>query len=301
MNSASPALSPLPLHSPSLPRKRPNLVQGAPIPGARVGLGQASALQRVGVAGLVIIVHLVGLALLARFATRPVVIPELTTISLALIQAEPAVAPVAPAPAPVAPAPAPVAPQPPTPPKLKEEKVEPPPEPPPKPQPRPEPSTKPKPTPPPPTPTPTPRPKLTQSASALSQPESAPEPSAAPAPAAPAPPASPAAPAVTAAPAAAAAALTAARFDAAYLNNPSPAYPMLSRRLREEGEVMLRVLVAADGQAKRIEVRTGSGSNRLDRAAEDAVARWRFVPARRGDSAVEAWVLVPIVFKLKGN
>lgn len=292
MNSASPALSPLPLHSPSLPRKRPNLVQGAPIPGARVGLGQASALQRAGVAGLVIIVHLVGLALLARFATRPVVIPELTTISLALIQAEPAVAPVAPAPAPVAP-------QPPTPPKLKEEKVEPPPEPPPKPQPRPEPSTKPKPTPP--TPTPTPRPKLTQSASALSQPESAPEPSAAPAPAAPAPPASPAAPAVTAAPAAAAAALTAARFDAAYLNNPSPAYPMLSRRLREEGEVMLRVLVAADGQPKRIEVRTGSGSNRLDRAAEDAVARWRFVPARRGDSAVEAWVLVPIVFKLKGN
>lgn len=292
MNSASPALSPLPLHSPSLPRKRPNLVQGAPIPGARVGLGQASALQRAGVAGLVIIVHLVGLALLARFATRPVVIPELTTISLALIQAEPAVAPVAPAPAPVAP-------QPPTPPKLKEEKVEPPPEPPPKPQPRPEPSTKPKPTPP--TPTPTPRPKLTQSASALSQPESAPEPSAAPAPAAPAPPASPTAPAVTAAPAAAAAALTAARFDAAYLNNPSPAYPMLSRRLREEGEVMLRVLVAADGQPKRIEVRTGSGSNRLDRAAEDAVARWRFVPARRGDSAVEAWVLVPIVFKLKGN
>lgn len=294
MNSASPALSPLPLHSPSLPRKRPTLVQGAPTPGARVGLGQASALQRAGLAGLVILVHLAGLALLARFATRPVVIPELTTISLALIQAEPAVAPVAPAPAPVAP-------QPPTPPKLKEEKVEPPPEPPPKPQPRPEPSTKPKPTPPPPPPTPTPRPKLTQSASALSQPESAPEPSAAPAPAAPAPAASPAAPAVTAAPAAAAAALTAARFDAAYLNNPSPAYPMLSRRLREEGEVMLRVLVAADGQAKRIEVRTGSGSNRLDRAAEDAVARWRFVPARRGDSAVEAWVLVPIVFKLKGN
>ena len=114
----------------------------------------------------------------------------------------------------------------------------------------------------------------------------------------------PAAPAVTAAPArpaAAPAALTAARFDAAYLNNPSPAYPMLSRRLREEGEVMLRVLVAADGQPKRIEVRTGSGSERLDRAAEDAVARWRFVPARRGESAVEAWVLVPIVFKLKGN
>ena len=44
-----------------------------------------------------------------------------------------------------------------------------------------------------------------------------------------------------------------------------------------------------------------ASGQRLDRAAEDAVARWRFVPARRGESAVEAWVLVPIVFKLKGN
>jgi protein TonB len=76
---------------------------------------------------------------------------------------------------------------------------------------------------------------------------------------------------------------------------------MLSRRLREEGQVMLRVLVSPDGRPNRIELRTSSGSDRLDRAAEEAVARWRFVPARQGDTAVEAWVLVPIVFKLKGN
>ncbi|HQV09399.1 MAG TPA: energy transducer TonB, partial [Thauera sp.] len=99
----------------------------------------------------------------------------------------------------------------------------------------------------------------------------------------------------------AAAAVTAARFDAAYLNNPRPAYPMLSRRLREEGQVMLRVLVSPEGQPARVELRTSSGSERLDRAAQEAVARWRFVPARRGDVAVEAWVLVPIVFKLQGN
>ncbi len=282
MNSASTALSPLPRHPLPVPRKRPALATGAPmrLPASSARLGQGSALQRLGLAGLVIIAHVAGLALLAQLATRPVVIPELTTITLALIQAEPALAPVAPAPAP---------------PEPKVEKVEPPP---PKPQPTPEPSTKPKPKP---TPKPTPKPKLTQSPSALSQTEPTPEPIAAPI-AAPAP-AAPA-PAVSAAPASPAevpAVLTAARFDAAYLNNPSPAYPMLSRRLREEGEVMLRVLVAADGQPKRIEVRTGSGSDRLDRAAEDAVARWRFVPARRGDTAVDAWVLVPIVFKLKGN
>ncbi len=39
----------------------------------------------------------------------------------------------------------------------------------------------------------------------------------------------------------------------------------------------------------------------VDRAAEQAVSRWRFVPAKRGDTPVEAWVLVPIVFKLTGN
>ena len=243
------------------------------LPASSARLGEGGALQRLGLAGLVIIAHAAGLALLVQFANRPVLIPELTTISLALIEAEPALTPEPPAPAPSVP---------PTPPQPKVEKLEPPP---PKPQPAPEPITK---------------PSLTQSASALSQTEPTleptPEPTVAPAPVAPAP-------AVAAAPVreAAPAALTAARFDAAYLNNPAPAYPMLSRRLREEGEVMLRVLVAADGQPKRIEVRTGSGSERLDRAAEDAVARWRFVPARRGDTAVEAWVLVPIVFKLKGN
>ena len=262
-----------------MPRKRPALATGTPmrLPASSARLGEGSALQRLGLAGLVIIAHAAGLALLAQVANRPVLIPELTTISLALIEAEPALTPEPPAPAPSVP---------PTPPQPKVEKLEPPP---PKPQPAPEPITKP-------TPKPTPKPKLTQSASALSQTEPTPEPTVAPAPVAPAP-------AVAAAPVreAAPAALTAARFDAAYLNNPAPAYPMLSRRLREEGEVMLRVLVAADGQPKRIEVRTGSGSERLDRAAEDAVARWRFVPARRGDTAVEAWVLVPIVFKLKGN
>lgn len=100
---------------------------------------------------------------------------------------------------------------------------------------------------------------------------------------------------------AAAAVIAPPRFDAAYLDNPTPAYPPLSRRLREEGEVRLRVRVTADGKAAAVELRDGSGFDRLDRAALEAVARWRFVPARQGDQAVEAWVLVPIVFKLQGN
>lgn len=30
----------------------------------------------------------------------------------------------------------------------------------------------------------------------------------------------------------------------------------------------------------------------------DAVRGWRFVPARRGEQAVEAWVRIPLVFRL---
>lgn len=108
-----------------------------------------------------------------------------------------------------------------------------------------------------------------------------------------------AAPTPVAAPAASTVAESQPRYDADYLQNPAPGYPAAARRLGEEGKVMLHVRVDTGGRPVQIDVRTGSGSPRLDRAAVDAVWRWRFVAARRGDIAVEAWVLVPIIFNLK--
>ncbi|GHU10310.1 hypothetical protein FACS1894185_1440 [Betaproteobacteria bacterium] len=93
--------------------------------------------------------------------------------------------------------------------------------------------------------------------------------------------------------------LVEARFDVDYLRNPKPVYPPMSRRLREEGKVMLRVHVSPDGNPQDIEIKKSSGSARLDEAAKAAVHRWRFVPARRGNAAVAAWVVVPIAFKLE--
>lgn len=87
-------------------------------------------------------------------------------------------------------------------------------------------------------------------------------------------------------------------FDADYLNNPAPSYPALSRRLREEGVVYVRVYVSPDGLPERIELKTSSGSKRLDEAALLIVQKWRFVPARRGAQSVAAWVSVPIAFSL---
>ena len=113
-------------------------------------------------------------------------------------------------------------------------------------------------------------------------------PVAAPAEAKPAPPAPAAEPVVSQ-----------ARFDADYLRNPAPAYPPLSRRMGEEGKVILRVSVNPQGTADSVEIKTSSGSVRLDEAAQRTVRNWKFIPAKRGDAAVQSWVLVPIIFKLE--
>ena len=92
--------------------------------------------------------------------------------------------------------------------------------------------------------------------------------------------------------------MAAARFDADYLNNPAPAYSLLSRRQGESGKVLLLVQVTAQGAAAQVEIKQSSGFPRLDEAALNAVRKWRFVPARRGDEAVAASVVVPITFRL---
>jgi protein TonB len=74
----------------------------------------------------------------------------------------------------------------------------------------------------------------------------------------------------------------------------------LSRRIGEHGRVLLRVVVRPDGTPESVELRQSSGSPRLDEAALDAVRKWRFVPARRGDVPITAAVIVPIVFALEG-
>ncbi len=89
------------------------------------------------------------------------------------------------------------------------------------------------------------------------------------------------------------------RFDADYLDNPSPSYPALSRRLGEHGRVLLRVFVDPDGHAAQVEIRESSGYERLDKVARDTVRRWRFVPAKQGERGVAAWVQVPISFSLR--
>jgi len=166
----------------------------------------------------------------------------------------------------------------------------------PAPAPAPKPVVKPQPRTPPPAPRPVAAPSpapAPQVAQAAPEPQPAPAPvsepvAAAPAPAPVAPPAPPAPPRIEL-----------PSTDADYLQNPQPEYPAISRRLGEQGQVMLRVLIGADGSPQQVELRRSSGYDRLDRAALNTVRRWRFVPGKRNGVAEAMWFNVPINFVLE--
>ena len=101
-----------------------------------------------------------------------------------------------------------------------------------------------------------------------------------------------------AAPVQAPVAVTPPVFNADYLENPPPGYPLQSRRAGEQGRLLLRVLVNVDGRAEEVQIHSSSGFRRLDDSARQTVGGWCFVPARRGPFNVPAWVLIPISFRL---
>ncbi|WP_041943490.1 energy transducer TonB [Variovorax paradoxus] len=145
-------------------------------------------------------------------------------------------------------------------------KVDPPPPPPPPPKvakapppPRPQAIREPKPTPAP------------QAPVGTTEPPPPPAPPAAPIP--PAPPALPPAP-----PAPPAVQLPSSNAD--YLQNPKAVYPAMSKRLGEQGKVIVKVLVGVDGLPKSAEVKKSSGFERLDEAAIEYIMKCRFVPGK---------------------
>jgi protein TonB len=83
-----------------------------------------------------------------------------------------------------------------------------------------------------------------------------------------------------------------------YVREPAPRYPPVSRRLHEEGLVMLRVLIDERGVACSIEIESSSGFARLDHAAREAVARAAFRPYVEDGEPRRALVLIPIEFYL---
>lgn len=85
---------------------------------------------------------------------------------------------------------------------------------------------------------------------------------------------------------------------AGHLQNPAPVYPMLSRKRKEQGTVILRLLVRADGTVSDITIHQSSGFSRLDDSAVHAVKRWHYTPAVQEGKAIDYWHFQPVVFSI---
>ncbi len=81
---------------------------------------------------------------------------------------------------------------------------------------------------------------------------------------------------------------------------PRPIYPSAARRHGEQGTVGCRIHIDASGSVDEVEILLSSGSDRLDRAAIDALARWRFEPAYEDGSPVSCTVDQEVRFSLRG-
>lgn len=86
--------------------------------------------------------------------------------------------------------------------------------------------------------------------------------------------------------------------DADYLQNPAPPYPRMSKRMGEQGTVIIRVLINEKGHPEKAEIRSSSGYTRLDEAAMETLMKWRFVAGTRNGVAESMWFNVPIRFVL---
>jgi protein TonB len=86
--------------------------------------------------------------------------------------------------------------------------------------------------------------------------------------------------------------------DADFLNNPPPLYPRMSKRLGEQGVVIVRALIGVTGLAEKAEIYKSSGYERLDQAALDAVIHWRYIPGKRLGRVESMWFNIPVKFVL---
>ena len=83
-----------------------------------------------------------------------------------------------------------------------------------------------------------------------------------------------------------------------YIRAPQPEYPALSKRMGEQGKVVLRILVNEKGLPDQVVVQTTSGYARLDEAGRQAALRALFKPHMEDGRPVAVFVIVPLNFQM---
>ncbi|MBU3588284.1 energy transducer TonB [Polynucleobacter sp. 31A-FELB] len=87
--------------------------------------------------------------------------------------------------------------------------------------------------------------------------------------------------------------------DASELNNPKPPYPAISKKLREQGLVLLKACIGANGSLDSLDLKQGSGFSRLDQVALQTVKQWKFIPAKKGGTPIPMCYELPVKFILE--
>jgi TonB family protein len=87
--------------------------------------------------------------------------------------------------------------------------------------------------------------------------------------------------------------------DASELNNPKPPYPAISKKLREQGLVLLKACIGANGSLDSLDLKHGSGFSRLDQVALQTVKQWKFIPAKKGGTPIPMCYELPVKFILE--
>ena len=77
-----------------------------------------------------------------------------------------------------------------------------------------------------------------------------------------------------------------------------PKYPDVAKQGKIEGMVVLRFVVATDGKAKEPEVVEAAPADVFETAALEAVALYKFEPAKMNGTPVNCIVKMPIIFEL---
>lgn len=85
------------------------------------------------------------------------------------------------------------------------------------------------------------------------------------------------------------------------INRLPPTYPSAMLNKGIGGRVLVSCVVGADGGVVSISIKQSSGHADLDKAAMNAVNRWRFKPGTKGGRNVQATAVVPFNFEVKKN
>ena len=85
------------------------------------------------------------------------------------------------------------------------------------------------------------------------------------------------------------------------VHSPKPHYPLASRRLGEQGLVMVKLCVNAQGLVGEVAISQSSGFHGLDQSALKTLAQWRFSPVAANDTSFSSQCFrTPVQFTLEG-